>query len=119
MRLHSVMPKARAKHLGFRSEMERQILEINEAFNAYVDDAKRRSDDALARESALEKKLRSAESRLAEVEQEIQDSESPKRNVEDRLVQTERQKRASKNNYSTLRGDCARDPDREVREIPQ
>jgi hypothetical protein len=36
------MPKARAKVQRFRSEMERQILEINDAFCAYVDDAERR-----------------------------------------------------------------------------
>jgi septal ring factor EnvC (AmiA/AmiB activator) len=73
--------------------MERQLLEINGAFCAYVDDAERRSSDALTREHDLEERLRSAESRLSETEQEKQDVEWRKRDVEDRLVQTERQKR--------------------------
>jgi hypothetical protein len=73
--------------------MERQILEINAAFNAYVDDAALRSDDALARESDLEKRLRSAESLLGEIEREKQDVERRKREVEGRLVEIERQKR--------------------------
>jgi len=87
------MPKTRAKDQRFRSEMERQILEINDAFCAYVDDAERRSSDALTRERYLEERLHSAESRLSEAEQEKQDVEWRKRDVEDRLVQTERQKR--------------------------
>jgi hypothetical protein len=88
-----VMPRARAKDLLFRSEMERQILEINDAFSAYVDNGERRSDAALTRECDLEKRLRSAESRLGEIEREKQDAEWRKRFVEDRLVDVERQKR--------------------------
>ena len=66
--------------------MERQILEINAAFNAYV-------DDASAIENDLEKRLRSAESRLGEVEREKQDVERQKREVEERLLDTARRLR--------------------------
>lgn len=66
--------------------MERQILEINAAFNAYV-------DDASAIENDLEKRLRSAESQLVRL------SEKSK-TLNDRNGK-------SKNGSSTLRGGCA------------
>ena len=66
--------------------MERQILEINVAFNAYV-------DDASAIESDLEKRLRSAESRLGDIERQKQDVERRKREVEERLLDTARRLR--------------------------
>jgi flagellar motility protein MotE (MotC chaperone) len=60
---------------GFRSEMERQLLEIQDAFAAFVDDAERQRQDAEGRLREAARLKRDTEDRLRTVEKEKQDLE--------------------------------------------
>jgi predicted nuclease with TOPRIM domain len=59
----------------FRSEMERQILEIQDAFCAFVDDKEREKQDLEARLGEAERQKRDAEDRLRSIERQKQDLE--------------------------------------------
>lgn len=63
---------------GFRSEMERQLLEIQDAFAAFVDDAERQKHDAEAR-------LREAVRMKADMEDRLQTIGKEKQDLEDQL----------------------------------
>jgi chromosome segregation ATPase len=64
---------------SFKSELERQILEIEEAFGAFVKDSEHRSRDV--------------EVRLRETEDRLQIMERQKQEAEDQLRETTRQLR--------------------------
>ena len=68
----------------FRSEMERQLLEIQDAFGIYRDDMERERRDALERERATERQRQDAEDRLRETEHRRQDLEDQLRETENR-----------------------------------
>jgi chromosome segregation ATPase len=69
---------ARAAGRDFRSEIERQLLEIQDAFCAFVDDAERQRQDA-------EGRLREAERQKRDTEDRLRTIESQKQEVEDQL----------------------------------
>lgn len=71
---------------SFRSEIERQLLEIQDAFGVFVDDAERQTHRA----------LQDAEDRLREMERQ-------KRDIEDRLNMVERQKQDAEDQLRKLK----------------
>ena len=83
--VHAGKPNVKPEAVSFRSELEHQILEIQDAFCAFV------SDD-LERHSAIERQKQDAENRLREAERQI-------KNMEDRLFAVESQNR-------TWNGNC-------------
>ena len=70
----------------FRSEMERQLLAIQDAFSNAVNDNERRKQD-------LEERLREAERRRQDAEDRLRSIERQKHDVEDQLRETARQLR--------------------------
>ncbi|MGA8583055.1 MAG: hypothetical protein WB715_04335 [Roseiarcus sp.] len=60
----------------FRSEIERQLLEIQDAFSAFVDDAERQKQDAEGRLREAEQQKKDAEDRLRTIERQKQDVEA-------------------------------------------
>src|SRR5271166_3486078 len=60
--------------LGFRSEMERQLLEIQDAFGAFVDDADRQRQDAERRKKDAEDRLRTIERQKQELEDQLREA---------------------------------------------
>jgi chromosome segregation ATPase len=66
--------------------MERQLLEINDAFAAFVGDVERQRRDALERQSATENRLRDAEDRLLTVDRQKQDVERQLRKLQRTLA---------------------------------
>jgi hypothetical protein len=67
--------KIRMAGPSFRSELERQLLEIQDAFGVFVDDAERETHRALEEKQDAEDRLREMEGRLRIVEREKQDTE--------------------------------------------
>jgi hypothetical protein len=65
--------------------MERQLLEIHDAFAVFVGDSERQRHDALERQSATERQKQDVEDRL-------RDMERQKKDAEDRLLAIEGQK---------------------------
>ena len=76
--VHAGKPNVKPEGVSFRSELEHQILEIQDAFCAFV------SDD-LERHGAIHRQKQDAENRLREAERQI-------KNMEDRLFAVESQK---------------------------
>jgi chromosome segregation ATPase len=59
---------------GFRSEMERQLLEIQDAFGAFVDDADLQRRDAERRIEDTEHRLRTIERQKQELEDQLREA---------------------------------------------
>lgn len=74
----------------FRSEMERQLLAIQDAFCASVNDNERRKEDLEARLRDVE---REAERQKKDAEDRFRSIEKQKQDVEDQLRETARQLR--------------------------
>ena len=74
----------------FRSEMERQLLEIQDAFCASVDDKEREKQDL---EDRLREMQRAAERQKRDAEDRLRSIERQKQDVEDQLRETARQLR--------------------------
>jgi chromosome segregation ATPase len=72
---------------GFRSEMERQLLEIQEAFGVFVEDGERQRLDAEARLREAERQKKDMEDRLRTIERE-------KLEAEDQLGEARKQLRS-------------------------
>ena len=70
---------------SFRSEMERQLLEIREAFDAFVDDKERERRDAEDRLRDMERRSQAAGDRLSALEAQNMTVEVEKRALEDQL----------------------------------
>ena len=66
---------ARAAGRDFRSEIERQLLEIQDAFCAFVDDAERQKQDTEGRLREAEQQKKDTEDRLRTIERQKQDVE--------------------------------------------
>ena len=66
---------ARAAGREFRSEIERQLLEIQDAFCAFVDDAERQRQDTEGRLREAEQQKKDTEDRLRTIERQKQDVE--------------------------------------------
>ena len=79
--------KVRVAERSFKSEMERQLLEIHDAFGVFVDDTERKTRDLLERLRATEQEKQEAEDRLREMERQ-------KQGVEDQLRELARQLRS-------------------------
>ena len=67
--------KVRLAGQSFRSEMERQLLEIQDAFNIFVDDFQRQKLDAEGRLREMERQRMDTEDRLRTVERQKEDLE--------------------------------------------
>jgi hypothetical protein len=66
---------------SFRSEIEGQLLEIQDAFCLFVDDAERQSHRALDRLREMARQKRDIEDRLRMVERQKQDAEDQLRTL--------------------------------------
>jgi chromosome segregation ATPase len=75
---------------GFRSEMERQLLAIQEAFSNAVNDNERRKQDL---EDRLREMEREAQRQKKDAEDRIRSIERQKQDLEDQLRETARQLR--------------------------
>ena len=62
---------ARAAGCDFRSEIERQLLEIQDAFCAFADDADRQRQDAERQKKDAEDRLRTIERQKQELEDQL------------------------------------------------
>jgi septal ring factor EnvC (AmiA/AmiB activator) len=69
----------------FRAEMERQLLEIQDAFAAFVDDAERQRLEAEARLREAEQQKNDAENRMRTIERQKQDAEDQLREAAGQL----------------------------------
>ena len=70
---------------GFRSEMERQLLEIQDAFAAFVDDAERQRLEAEARLREAERQKKDMEDRLRTIERQKHEAEDQLREAAGQL----------------------------------
>ena len=70
---------------GFRSEMERQLLEIQDAFAAFVEDGERQRLDAEARLREVERQKKDMEDRLRTIEREKLEAEDQLREARKQL----------------------------------
>ena len=67
--------KVQVAEQSFRSEMERQLLEIQDAFNVLVDDSERQKLEAEDRLHEMERQKMGTEDRLRTVERQKEDLE--------------------------------------------
>jgi chromosome segregation ATPase len=81
---------APARDHFFRSEMERQLLAIQEAFSTAVNDHERQKQDL---EDRLREVEREAERQKRDAEDRLRSIESEKQHIEDQLRETARQLR--------------------------
>jgi septal ring factor EnvC (AmiA/AmiB activator) len=59
---------------GFKSEMERQLLEIQDAFAAFVDDAEGRLREAARMKADMEDRLRTNEKQKQDLEDQLRET---------------------------------------------